>query len=407
MYKRVNLKIRANRTKFEDIEMWCFSPRVPLIAAGSALFLTAACESLPNDFDLRGRIGESRYDTSEAARTATANRPKPDDRGIISYPNYQVAVARRGDTLGNLAERIGMNVADLARFNGMRPDDPLRDGEIVALPYKVEEPATGPIRPTNGRDITEIAGRAIDNSAATPVTTSELPPVQTGAEPVRHQVARGETAFTIARLYNVTVRSLADWNGLDKEFSVREGQFLLIPTTRATAQTPDDTTSVPGQGSPTPTPPSAAKPLPQETPEPASTPVVTPPSPELGKQQTPKPASATRMLMPVSGSVIREYSKGRNEGIDIAASAGTAVKAAEAGTVAAITANADQVPIVVVKHAGNVLTVYANVSDIAVQKGQSVSRGQSLGKVAPGDPAYLHFQVREGFESVDPLPYVR
>lgn len=406
MYKLVNLTIRANRTKFEDIEMWCFPPRLPLIAAGSALVLTAACDSLPNDFDLRGRIGESRYDTSEAARNATANRPNPDDRGIISYPNYQVAVARRGDTLGMLAGRIGMNVADLARFNGMRPDDPLRDGEIVALPYKVEEPATGPIRPTNDRDISEIAGRAIDNSAATPVTTSELPPVQTGAEPVRHQVARGETAFTIARLYNVTVRSLADWNGLDKEFSVREGQFLLIPTTRGTAQAPDTTTE-PGQGSPTPTPPSAAKPLPAETPEPANKPVVAPPSPDLGKQQTPKPASATRMLMPVSGSVIREYTKGRNDGIDIAASAGTPVKAAEAGTVAAITANADQVPIVVVKHANNVLTVYANVSDIAVKKGQSVSRGQSLGKVASGDPAYLHFEVREGFESVDPLPYVR
>jgi len=105
--------------------------------------------------------------------------------------------------------------------------------------------------------------------------------------------------------------------------------------------------------------------------------------------------------------VIREYAKGRNDGIDIAASAGTPVKAAEAGTVAAITASADQVPIVVVKHADNVLTVYANVDGITVKKGDSVSRGQTLGKVAAGDPAYLHFEVREGFESVDPLPYVR
>ncbi|WP_323763440.1 peptidoglycan DD-metalloendopeptidase family protein [Marinovum sp.] len=395
--------------------MWHFPPRFPVIVAGSALAVLAGCDSLPNDFDLRGKIGSSQYDTSEAARNATASRPSPDERGIISYPSYQVAVAQRGDTLGKLAGRVGISVPDLARFNGMRADDSLRAGEIIALPYKVEEPATGPIRPAaEAPDITAIAGAAIDSAAATPVQTSELPPVQTGAEPVRHQVERGETAFTIARLYNVSVRALADWNGLDKEFTVRQGQFLLIPTVResAAASTPVAApepvrTSEPGQGSPTPTPPSAAKPLPAATPVAAATPVPVPPSPDLGKEQTKAPAKAARMQMPVSGSVIREYAKGRNDGIDIAASAGTPVKAAEAGTVAAITASADQVPIVVVKHANNVLTVYANVDGITVKKGDTVSRGQTLGKVAAGDPSYLHFEVREGFESVDPLPYVR
>lgn len=385
--------------------MWFTPPRFHLFVAGSALAFIAACEQLPNDFDLRGKIGDSRFDTSEAARNATANRPSPDSRGIISYPNYQVAVAQRGDTLGGLATRIGMNVADLARFNGMKPDDTLRAGEIIALPYKVDEPAGGTIQPAGQVDITEVAGRAIDSAEATPVQTSELPPVQTGTEPVRHKVERGETAFTIARLYNVSVRALADWNGLDREFNVREGQHLLIPT--ASLARADDIGTAPGQGSPTPTPPSASQPLPDETPVAAATPVAAPTSPNLGKEQTQASKSTARMLMPVTGSVIREYAKGRNDGIDIAATAGAPVKAAEAGTVAAITANADQVPIVVVKHANNVLTVYANVSDIAVKKDQTVSRGQTLGKVAAGDPAYVHFEVREGFESVDPLPYVR
>lgn len=391
---------------FEDVEMLFTPPRVSLVFAVSALTLTAACGDGPLDFDLRGKIGNSQYDTSGAARNATQNRPKPDSRGIISYPNYQVAVARRGDTLGGLAQRIGINPADLARFNGMNPDDQLRAGEIIALPYKVEEPAGGPIRPAGEEDITEIAGRAIDNAAATPVETSELPPSQTGAEPVRHKVERGETAYTIARLYNVSVRSLADWNGLDAEFSVREGQYLLIPTARASALA-EDTTTEPGAGSPTPTPPSAAKPLPTETPKPAAAPVATPPSPDLGKTQKPKPSTAARMQMPLSGTIIREYTKGKNDGIDISGTAGSAVKAAADGTVAAITADADQVPIIVVKHPNNLLTVYANVDGISVKKGQAVKRGQTIAKVRAGEPAYLHFEVREGFESVDPLPYVR
>ena len=46
---------------------------------------------------------------------------------------------------------------------------------------------------------------------------------------MRHKVERGETAFTIARLYNVPIKALAEWNGLGADFGIRSGQFLLIP----------------------------------------------------------------------------------------------------------------------------------------------------------------------------------
>ena len=45
------------------------------------------------DWDLRG--GQA-MTTADAARGVTAARPAPDARGVISYPGYQVAVARRG-----------------------------------------------------------------------------------------------------------------------------------------------------------------------------------------------------------------------------------------------------------------------------------------------------------------------
>ena len=79
----------------------------------------------------------------------------------------------------------------------------------------------------------------------------------TGTEPQRHVVKRGETAYSIARMYNVSVRSLADWNGLDAKMTVREGQTLLIPV--ATGPAPKTAAvTAPGAGSPTPEPPSAA-----------------------------------------------------------------------------------------------------------------------------------------------------
>ena len=137
----------------------------------------------------------------------------------------------------------------------------------------------------------------------------------------------------------------------------------------------------------------------------AAAPVVTPPAPVLEKPT--QVASQGRMAFPVQGPIIREYSKGKNDGIGIGASAGTSVKSAAAGTVAAITENTDNLPIIVVKHPDNVLTVYANVDNLKVKKGDTVSRGQQLASVRSGSSDFLHFEVREGFDSVDPLPYLQ
>lgn len=395
-------------------------PTLTLTAALASAALLAGC-SEPIDFDLRGKIG-GRVDTSEAARQATADRPRPDDRGIISYPNYQVAIAQRGDTLRTLAERIGLPPAELARFNGVKVDDPLRKGEVIALPRRVAEPSpatgaatTGPIRPAAEVDVTTLASAAIERAPETPASATAAP-VQTGAEPVRHKVERGETAFTIARLYNVTPRALAEWNGLDRDFTIREGQFLLIPVVEATPTTDSASASDPGSGTPTPVPPSATKPLPSETPPAATT---LPPAAATSETTEKPPAKPVadigqdkakpkgEFLMPVSGRIIREYTKGRNEGIDIGADAGTPVKAAASGSVAAITRNDDNVQIVVIRHPEDILTIYTHIDGLTVTKGDAVSRGQTIGKVRDGSPSFLHFEIRQGFDSVDPMLFLQ
>ncbi|MEO9515355.1 MAG: peptidoglycan DD-metalloendopeptidase family protein [Paracoccaceae bacterium] len=376
--------------------------------------LTACAE--PLDFDLRGQLGA--FSTTNAARTATADRPQPDNRGVISYPNYQVAVAQRGDTLAQVASRVGLPAADLASYNGIATDASLRDGEILALPNRVSEPSpltgalgTGPIQPSSV-DVTTLAGQAIDNSpdtstqvaAARPITT---PLPQTGDEPVQHRVERGETAFTIARLYNVPVRSLAEWNGLGSDFAVREGQFLLIPVAQTappqvgSAVQQEEAVTAPGEGTETPTPPSASRPLPVDDSDQV---VAAPPAPDIGQTTT---STQAAMSKPVDGTIIREYTKGRNEGIDIKGAPGGPVAAAADGTVAAITKSAEGVPIIVLRHPDNVLTVYANVENVSVKKGDSVKRGSSIAKLRDGDQSFVHFEVRQGFDSVDPNTYLQ
>lgn len=392
------------------------SLRPAALLASTALVLSG-CGENGLDFDMRGAFGNA-HSTAEAARNATADRPLPDARGVISYPNYQVAVAKRGDTVASLAARIGASATDVARFNGLQITDSLREGEIVALPERVAEPVGGPLRPGEV-DIAALAGSAIDeadaNAADTTVETTPLEPAPgqrrqpkgvSTVEPVRHKVERGETAYSISRLYNVSVKSLAEWNGLGSDFGVREGQYLLIPVALPgkpkTALDPEKT-SMPGQGSETPEPPSASQPLPQEETVPASEPVEPIAAPDLSQ---PEAQSQARMSMPVRGDIIRDYQKGKNDGIDIAAAPGTPVRAAASGTVAAITEDTNGIPIIVVKHPDNLLTVYSNVGNVTVAKGDSVGRGDKLAEIRSDGTAAVHFEVREGFDSVDPSPYL-
>lgn len=379
---------------------------------GLSLLALAACNGEPLDFDLRNPSFGA--DTSGAARGSVEARPNPDDRGIISYPNFQVVVARRGDSIADVANRVGVDANTLARHNGIGLDAALRQGEVIALPGRVAEPSpatgavnVGPIRPVEQVDITTLASGAIDRADAVkpPAPFQSKPaPTQSGTEPIRHKVSRGETAYSISRLYGISVRALADWNGLGPDLTVREGQFLLVPVVTPIARTPrvENDTPQPGSGSPTPTPPSASQPLPKET---VVATVPTPPAPDLSKDRTSASGTA-RLLLPVQGKIIRGYEKRKNDGIDIAAPAGTPVKAAADGTIAAITRDTDQVPILVLRHPGNLLTVYANIEGITFEKGAKVSRGQTIARVRDSSPSFLHFEVREGLDSVDPMGYV-
>lgn len=127
-------------------------------------------------------------------------------------------------------------------------------------------------------------------------------------------------------------------------------------------------------------------------------------TPNLGKNQT--KSSGGQLGYPAQGKIIREYSKGRNDGIDIQASAGAPIMAAAAGTVANVSQTTDKVTIIVIKHPNDLLTVYANATGVKVKEGQSVTRGQTIAAIPGGNTNYVHFEVRKGFDSQDPVKYL-
>jgi len=374
------------------------------------------------DFDLRGLADG--FSTSAAAKEArTAPRPTPDANGVISYPNYQVVIARGGETVSSIANRLGLAPAELGRYNGIPDSVTLRDGEIVALPRRVgsnQITRAGTIATGAPLDVAGIATSALDDAestpapstvttapAATPSATPAAAPTQVeqttssdtlnGREPVRHQVQRGETAYTISRKYGISVRALAEWNGLGADLSVQEGRYLLVPVP-AEDQPAASTAATPGTGSTAPTPPSSSTPLPKE--EAATTPA--PAAPDLGATQT----SSAEMQAPVSGSIIRAYDKNSSKFVLFAASAGSTVKAAKDGTVKLISTNADGVKIMVIDHGDGLQTGYSFIDGISVKKGERVSRGQSVATVTNNEFGALQFMVFKGTQTVDPAPYL-
>lgn len=379
--------------------------------ASLAVLTLASCG--PNGFQLDQLDPDFRnlggLNTASAAAAAQP-RPQPDARGIISYPGYQVAIARQGDSVTSIASRLGLNAQQLAQYNAINPTAVLNAGAVIALPTRV---ATGVVQPGGQVTVPPIGDMAQPGTASagevTSTTLGAAPTKTTTAanttapQPRQHVVASGETAWSIARKYGVSANDLAKWNGLSGEMSLRIGQRLLIPVAGAAAPAVGGVTA-PGAGSPTPVPPSSTEPLPKEKTVPASTPVAAPNAPDMGKQRT-AASGGGRFAMPVNGAIARTYQKGKNEGIDISAAPGSAVSAAGAGTVAAITKDVDGVPIVVVRHDGNLMTVYAGIDNVTVSKGEKVSAGTAIGKAR--QQGIVHFEVRNGFESVDPEKYLR
>lgn len=121
---------------------------------------------------------------------------------------------------------------------------------------------------------------------------------------------------------------------------------------------------------------------------------------------------------PVAGRISSKYGNRKHPitgktslhgGTDIAASSGTNVKAASAGT-ATVTWNSLAGNKILVTHTGGIVTTYHHLSAVSVKSGQKVKAGQVIGKVGQTGSAtgpHLHFEVHQGGTRVDPQPFMR
>ena len=97
-----------------------------------------------------------------------------------------------------------------------------------------------------------------------------------------------------------------------------------------------------------------------------------------------------------------------HSGVDIGASYGSSVLAADSGTVILAGWNGGYGNCVVISHGNGITTLYGHMSSIAVSSGQNVSQGQTIGYVgSTGNSTgpHLHWEVAVNGSQVNPLNY--
>ena len=218
--------------------------------------------------------------------------------------------------------------------------------------------------------------------------------------------------------------------------------------------TPEPTPEITIEPTPEPTPEATPEPMPEATteptPEPSSAPETTSepteapmatPEPTASPSAAPTPAP-TPTPVPVEDPYVPGFTvieseiggahawpvpehfdvtQGYNDqhaALDIAADTGTPVVAADDGTITVtqtwngIVTKGDSNSygnMVQVTHADGTVTLYAHLSEINVRQGDTVVRGQQIGRVgSTGNSSgpHLHFEVRSNGSKVDPMAYI-
>ncbi|QNA83872.1 M23 family metallopeptidase [Sphingomonas sp. So64.6b] len=312
----------------------------------------------PHDTYERQRLDDGVQQLPSAPPAWQARPVTADARSIVG----NTYVVRSGDTLRAIADLTGAGSEAIARANNLQPPFVIRPGQQLIIP----------------------AGRY-------------------------HLVRAGETGIAIARAYGIDWSRIVAANNLIEPYMLRVGMRVLIPGIARGKTTIEER--------------AAAFHLDVDD-------ILTGGEPALATNQRPaRPtASSTRVLpstaalaqpsrlrgtfsWPVHGRVIGRFGPGasgeRNNGIKIAVPVDTPILAAADGVVAYA---GDEIAalggLVILKHGDGWTTVYGHASQLLVQRGQSVKKGQTVamsGNSGLADRPEVHFEMRKGRTPVDPM----
>jgi len=131
-----------------------------------------------------------------------------------------------------------------------------------------------------------------------------------------------------------------------------------------------------------------------------------------GTKETPPRKGTGSFIMPTRGTLTSRFGQrwGRmHYGIDLGARTGTAIKAADGGTVTFAGYNGSYGYMVEIDHGAGFTTRYGHCSKIYVSKGDKVYKDQTIaavGSTGNSTGPHLHFEVRKYGEPQNPYDYI-
>jgi murein DD-endopeptidase MepM/ murein hydrolase activator NlpD len=201
---------------------------------------------------------------------------------------------------------------------------------------------------------------------------------------LHHILQRGQTLYSVSRMYGVSLDALLRANGIRDARKVAAGTSLLIPL-----KVPERTASTAPHGDRHKGGNDAES------------------SPAVRKAKRPE------FEWPIEGAITGPFGpRGKHshhEGIDIDGSDGDRIRAAASGTVAFAGSNGDYGRTVIIDHGDGLRTLYGHASKLLVKEGDEVHAGDVIAAVGHSGNArgsHLHFEVRRDGRPVNPLPYL-
>ena len=334
---------------------------------------------------------------------------------VLRLPDTQIHVVQAGETLDTVAGRYGVPSADLALVNGVPAGGELFAGQSLRIPAMpvardvaqapyvppapirrpgdVEVEVLAPIgapAATAGPAPATPANAAVQSVPGTPPggTLPTIDAAAMGLEPQTQVATSPRTVIVERRPADDTAVALGPAPGADLPVTDAPVADAPVPDTRIA----DVDVSVAAA------PPATVAPVPRDRP------AVT------------APQGDGRFRWPVVGPVIRQFGAthgdgdGDHDGMNIRAERGTPVTAAADGVVAyAGNELRGYGNLILIRHADGWVTAYAHTDSMLVARDEPVTAGQTIATVgSTGSVAepQLHFELRQGSQSVDPQDYL-
>lgn len=256
----------------------------------------------------------------------------------ISSDRISLYAVRKGDTIEQIAQMYGVNVSTILWANDLKRGTMLKPEQVLVI---------------------------------MPISS------------VQYTVKKGDTLESIAKFYGSDIDEIAQFNNLDDGAKLVAGSQVIIPDAEGSLTLAEN------------------KRKDEEAKKLAGKNKKTVAKSAVSVGTTKGPDTSGYFTKPVAGGIRTQGVHGNN-GVDIAASLNAPIYAAAAGKVVVARDggwNGGYGSYVVIQHSNGMQTLYAHMNQVSVSVGETVGKGQSIGKMGNtgrSTGVHLHFEVRGG-----------